>query len=264
MQLIARMLATVAGIILFSLCVFVVLASLQYNAILSNLTRERLVVLAETVRAPFQTVADLGVPIGTMRNADAVLERARASDEAIVAVYVLEPDGSVATSTTGRSALQIDPAVLERATASGTSANWHVETKDSFLVGANIAGATGIYAGAILVEYSKRDANTQTEAMEARLVLLAGAVFAVSVFLLLVVLRLVLSEHLRIFDGILASFDRFERRYWRGGAGTDDDIPDVAGLGVSTSEFRDLMEEAEERYQGLKRDTAHSNLGGPA
>ena len=83
MVLIGRILATIAAVNLFALAVFVMFATIQYNAILSDLTRDRLVVLADTVRRPFKSVAELGVPIGTVRNADAVLARVASSDEAI-------------------------------------------------------------------------------------------------------------------------------------------------------------------------------------
>ena len=45
------------------------------------------------------------------------------------------------------------------------------------------------------------------------LVLLAGVVLLVSVLALWAILRFALSEHLRIFSGILASYDAFERRF---------------------------------------------------
>jgi hypothetical protein len=262
MQLLGRMLATVAAIILLALFVFVGIATLQYNAILSDLTRERLMVLSDTVRAPFQSVADLGVPIGTMRNAEAVLERARASDEAIVAIHVMAADGSIARSTAAKPPEGAEAVSLRAAQKGSKSTNWHLETIDSFLVGTNIADATGKHAGAILIKYSKRDANTQLQAMVARLVLLAGAVFAVSLLLVLGVLRVVLSEHLRIFDGILASFDDFERRFWRGSGVESGRGMDVAGLGVSTFEFNNLMERSEAQYQRLKQDD-HSSETGP-
>lgn len=252
MQLLGRVLATVAAIVLFALAVFVGLATLQYNAIHSDLTRERLVVLSDTVRAPFQAVAELGVPIGTMRNAEAVLARARTSDDAIVAIHVMAPDGAITRSTETRPPPRAAPNILRVARAAGMSANWHLETAENFLVGANIADARGAAAGGILIEYSKRDANIQVQAMEARLVLLAATVFAVSVLVVLIMLRVVLAEHLRIFDGILASFDGFERHFWRGAGGENGPESEVSGLGVSTSEFRELMERSEAEYERLK------------
>jgi len=261
MQLVGRMLATITAILLFSLCVFIGLATLQYNAILSDLTRDRLVVLSNTVRTPFQAVADLGVPIGTMRNADAVLERARASDDSILAIHVFTPDGRIVRSTERRPPAQVEEEIAGIAREAGDAANWHVESAGVFVVGANIAGLTGSPAGAILIRYSKRDANTQVDAMEARLVLFAIAVLTGSLLILFGVLRVVLSEHVRIFDGILASFDTFERGFWRGSVRAPGANAGIEGLGVSTAEFADLMEQSEDQYEMLRRRSASPGEG---
>ncbi|MDA5093692.1 hypothetical protein O2N63_06285 [Aliiroseovarius sp. KMU-50] len=236
-----------------SLAVFVGLATLQYESILSNLTRERLVVLAESVRGPFQAVADLGVPISTVRNADAVLERARLSDEAISAILVFSSDGNVVRSTALNDQTMETGKGFAAALTAGKSGIWHVETPDNFLVGANIAGVTGEYLGSVVIAYSSYEAATQVQAMEARLVLFAIAVFACSVFVVWIILRIVLAEHLRIFEGILSTFDRFERKFWRGKGASETAHADVDGLGFDTADFRELIEESEEQYRRARR-----------
>lgn len=256
MVLIGRILGTVAAVNLFVLAVFVGLTTLQYNAILSGLTRERLVVLADTVRAPFQAVANLGVAIDSVRNAEAVLERARQSDDAIAAIHVISPAGEIVRSTALLPETQAGTEWLDNARAAGAGNTWHLETRDSFLVGANIAGSTGESAGSVLIEYSKRTSNIQVQAMEAQLVLLAGLVLAATIATGLIILRLVLAEHLRIFDGILTSFDGFERKFWRGDGPEQEQDVNVSGLGLDTAEFRDLLERSEAQYQRTKAGTA--------
>ena len=263
MQLVGRMLATITAIILFSLCVFIGLATLQYNSILSDLTRDRLIVLSNNVRTPFQAVADLGVPIGTMRNADAVLERARSSDESIIAIHVVSADGNIVRSTATQPPLQPEPVAVAAVQEAGESANWHIERANDFLVGANIADLSGASAGAILIVYSKREANTQVQAMEARLVLLAALVLIVSVLALMPILRIVLSEHLRIFEGILESYDGFERRFWRGTATSDAHQVKVEGLGFSTVEFASLIDQSEQEYETQRDKASLSDGTGP-
>jgi hypothetical protein len=249
MVLMVRLLATIAAVNLFTLAVFVGLATLQYNSILSGLIRERLVVLGETVRVPFQAVANLGVPIGTVRNADAVLERARQSDASIGFIHVLSASGEIVRSTSPTPGVRVDASILEAGRAASAGATWIIETDESFLAGANIVDATGSDAGIILIEYSKRDANIQIEAMEARLFLLAGVVLGATILIGLIILRIALSEHLRIFDGILASFDGFERKFWRGDLSVEEAETNVSGLGINTSDFIALLESSENRYQ---------------
>ncbi|MDW4551255.1 hypothetical protein R5H32_18005 [Defluviimonas sp. D31] len=253
MVLIVRLLATIAAVNLFTLAVFVGLATLQYNSILSGLIRERLVVLGETVRVPFQAVADLGVSIGTVRNADAVLERARMSDESIGFIHVISPSGEIVRSTSQAPETRVEASILEASRAAATGATWIKETHDSFLAGTNIVGATGSDAGIILIEYSKRDANVQIEAMEARLLLLAGSVLGATILTSLIILRIALSEHLRIFDGILSTFDGFERKFWRGDHSEGEAATAVSGLGINTSDFVALLESSENRYQQAKK-----------
>lgn len=142
--------------------------------------------------------------------------------------------------------------MLEAGDLAGVGATWHLETDDSFLVGANIADASGSKAGSVLIEYSKRESNIQVQAMEARLVLLAVAVLLATTLIGLVILRLVLSEHVRIFDGILSSFDRFERKFWRGIKTQTDPDPNIGGLGLNTSDFKKLMESSEHQYRRAK------------
>jgi hypothetical protein len=256
MVLIGRILGTIVALNLFVLAVFVGLATLQYNAILSNLTRERLVVLADTVRAPFQAVANLGVGIDTVRNADAVLERARQSDDAIAAIHVISPDGDIVRSTSLQPSVRAMDEWRSDLLNVGDGNTWHLETRDRFLVGARITGPGGEEAGGVLIEYSKRSSNILVQAMEARLVLLAGAILLVTTLLGLIILRLVLSEHLRIFGGILASFDEFERKFWRGEGSSEGPEVNVRGLGLDTSEFRGLLETSEDQYQREKRGPA--------
>lgn len=253
MILIGRTLAALAAVNALVLAVFVGLASLQFNAILSNLTRERLVVLAETVRAPFQAVADLGVAIGTVRNADAVLERARQSDDAIVAVHVISADGEIVRSTATSDGKRAESRWLSSARNAGARETWQVETRGRFLVGANIAGPAGGEAGSVLIEYSKHGATVQVQAMEAKLVLLAALVFAATVLAGFFVLRLSLAEHLRLFDGLLATFDGFEKRFWRGSGAVAEPETDASALGLDTASFRELLERSEDRYEAEKR-----------
>lgn len=258
MILIGRILATIAALNLFCLAVFVGLATLQYNSILSGLTRERLVVLADTVRGPFQAVADLGVPIGTVRNADAVLKRARLSDESILAIHVFDVNGKIVRSTMANPSSHAGPDILGIARDTENDGTWHLETNENFLVGANISGAANQYTGGVYIEYSRHDTSVRVQAMEARMVLLAGTVFAVSVLIFLIMLRIVLSEHLRIFDGVLSSFDRFERKFWRGTDRPEAKEAEITGLGFSTAEFGDLLEASEAQYQEMKTENVSS------
>ncbi|WP_413717952.1 hypothetical protein [Silicimonas sp. MF1-12-2] len=234
---------------LFALVVFVAMATIQYGAILSDLTRDRLLVLADTARRPFASVAELGIPIGTVRNADAVLARVASSDQAIVAIQVISPEGDVVRSTNMESSAVLSEAILDSIQAAAPGETWNLETSERFLVGANIEGASGSRAGTVLIEYSKEGANLRLKAMEAQLVILAALVLGGTFLVGYGPIRLALAEHLRIFKGLLASFDGFERGFWREEPTVGQSEDDVAGLGIRISEFRDLLDRSEMSYR---------------
>jgi hypothetical protein len=238
------------------------MATIQYSAILSDLTRDRLVVLADTARRPFKSVAELGIPIGTVRNADAVLARVASSDQAIVAIQVISPEGDVVRSSNMKDRAALAESVLEIVRAAAPSETWYLETPDEFLVGANIEGAAGAMAGSIVIEYSKEGANLRLKAMEAQLVILAGLVMGGTFLIGYGLIRLALSEHLRTFEGLLASFDRFERGFWREDSTHSEADKDVVGLGIHTSEFRDLLDKSERSYRQKRHEAAGSEAAG--
>lgn len=246
MALIWRVLVAVIAVNLVTLTVFVGLATLQYNAILSGLIRDRLVVLKEKIRDPFEAVADIGVPLSTVRNANAILERARLSDDSILGIYVIDSQKNVVQVAADQT-LPLDILLAGRPDDGGIS--WQAETSGSFVIGTVIRSSFGADAGSIVIEYSKREAKVQVLAMATLLVLLAGGVLVVSVIVGWLILRRVLAEHVRIFEGLLKSFDTFEMEFWRGlGKGA---VPDanVKGLGLDTAEFRELLETSEDCYR---------------
>jgi hypothetical protein len=247
---------------LFSLVIFVAMATIQYGAILSDLTRDRLLVLADTARRPFASVAELGIPIGTVRNADAVLARVASSDQAIVAIQVISPEGDVVRSTNMEDLASLSETILGSIRAAEPGETWHLETSERFLVGANIEGASGSRAGSVLIEYSKEGANLRLKAMEAQLVILAGLVLGGTFLIGYGLIRLALAEHLRIFNGLLASFDRFERGFWREEPIVGESEDDFVGLGIRISEFQGLLDRSEQSYRQKKHQPDREDAEG--
>ena len=255
MSLIWRVLATVVAVNMLTLTVFVVLASLQYSAIFSGLVKDRLLVLMETVSDPFQAVADIGVPLSSVRNAEALLERARLSDESITGIYVISHERELVHFAASH---PVDPGDVLDLRPEDAPPYWESETAESFLIGKAVQSAFGAEAGSIVLEYPKRDARISTQAMAARLSLLAAILVAVTTLVGWGAMRLVLRDHVRVFDGILRGFDRFERGFWRGRAAGGPAEPDIAGFGVSTTAFRDLLEASEKTYRDARQELEQS------
>src|SRR3546814_18120582 len=83
MALFWRIWAAVTLVNLAVLTIFVGLATLQFGNINSDLVGERLVVLADLTAAPFEAAAKIGLPLSTVRNADALLARARSEERRV-------------------------------------------------------------------------------------------------------------------------------------------------------------------------------------
>lgn len=123
-----------------------------------------------------------------------------------------------------------------------------METGDAFIVGANITSPTQKLSGGIVIVYSKSQARTQVLATAASLGLAAGLVLAGMLLIGWGVLRIALSEHVRVFGGILAAYDRFERQFWRSSMVNHEADSPVSGLGVSSSTFSSLLKQSESQY----------------
>ncbi|HEY9538025.1 MAG TPA: hypothetical protein VIS03_10590 [Kiloniellaceae bacterium] len=242
MALFWRIWAAVTLVNLAVLTIFVGLATLQFGNINSDLVGERLVVLADLTAAPFEAAAKIGLPLSTVRNADALLERARQTDGAILAIHVFDAAGRIVHSTAEPAPAAISAETLAVRRASEGVA-WHRETSEGFLSSIDIASRTGQSAGGILIVYPKAGSLIQVRAMAAELTLAAIAVLLISAAFSALLLRLGLQRQIKLFETFDAAIVDFERDTWRGAAGRpvvpaeDDDGGDLHGL-LATSERR--------------------------
>jgi hypothetical protein len=242
------------------LTLFVGLVTLQFDSINSGLVGERLAVLAGRTTAPFRAAAKIGLPLSTVRNADALLERARQTDDAILAIHVFDAAGRIVHSTDAPAPVSIDPeALAAREAAAG--APWHSETEGGFLSSIDIPARGGTTAGGILIVYPGGGNVTQVRAMAAELALAAIAVVLAAAGLSALLLRFGLGRQIRTFEAIDGAIADFERGAWRSAAAGSApvDPPDD-----ETAELRQLLDAAEARYRTVGRALATVAAGEPA
>lgn len=232
MALFWRIWAAVSLVNVLVLSVFLGLAALQFASINSTLVGERLAVLATRTVAPFAASVRLGLPISGVRNAPTLLERARQTDEDIVALHVFDAAGHIVHST----AKPAPAAISADATAARQSAKgapWHRESPDGFIGGVDVSMADGTSAGGILIVYPGRGNDTQVRSMITEL--LEGAFWALMVASVLgtLILRFSLRDSIEHFSAIDATYKDFEFSAWRRGAGREEPAPavDPAALG---------------------------------
>jgi len=242
MALFWRIWAAVTLVNLAVLTIFVGLATLQFGNINAGLVGERLAVLAGRTAAPFAAAAKIGLPLSTVRNADALLELARQSDDAIRAIHVFDAAGRIVHSTVKPVPAAIPPeAVAARAVMGGEP--WHRETASGFLSSIDIASRDGGSAGGILIVYPGGGNATRVRAMTAELGLDAIAVLLSTTAISALLMRLSLARHIRFFEAIDAAVVDFERGAWRSAAGRP-----VPPTEPHAHELRGLLQAAETRY----------------
>jgi hypothetical protein len=256
MSLFWRSWITVTALIATVLTVLAALSTVQFDAILSNFIQGRLSVLAQTAQAPFQSATDLGLPLSSVRNAQAILERARQTDFDILAVHLFDSVGTIIHSTDKEHPTSVRAEVLF-AQAESESATWHAETEHRFLSGVTILDPAGEKLGGVLVVYPKTGLDTAVGAMAAHLALYIIITLVVVSGTGIVILRLGLRRLIQVFTGIDATFATIERREWRRLAEGVDSAPQpVRGFGIDTGDLEQLLSAAEGRYIAAGKELA--------
>ena len=139
--------AVVQGVLSF-------LAILQFNALFSDLLRQRIAVIAQTTATSFRPIVNLGLPLSMMRNGNAIVARALEMDAEISAVHVFNPTGAI-VYTTSNPSLQSVPRDVLRTMQFSDNVKWSVETNDKLFSGFNVVGRDGKASGAVVVAYPK-------------------------------------------------------------------------------------------------------------
>ena len=248
MALFWRIWLAVTFVNLLVLTIFVGLATLQFGNINSDLVGERLAVLAERTAGPFKAAAKIGLPLSTVRNAEALLERARQTDGAILAIHVFDKNGRIVQSTDKQPPAKIPARAVAARTAAG-GASWHIESDETFLSSIDIVARDKTAVGGVLIVYPKNSSVTQIRAMGAELALATILILFASAVLSLFLLRLSIGKQIRLYDSIDSAVAKFEQKVWRSAAGR----PSLKGED-DVEELGHLLEAAEMSYQSAGRD----------
>ncbi len=181
----ALVIATVQGVL-------ATLSVLQHDAILSDLARQRLSVVAQTTAAAFKPIVDLGMPLSMMRHGNAVVARALKTDPQIRVVHVFNPSGIVVYSTAPAPRDPIDRGVMQ-AMRLADGVAWSVETTDGLNSGYTLVNPAGKVVGGVVVTYPKDRYQATSRAMWARTAQTAALIWVGFVALSYLVLRLFLA-----------------------------------------------------------------------
>jgi len=256
MALFWRIWLAVTFVNLAVLTIFIGLATLQFGNINSDLVGERLAVLAERTAGPFKAAARIGLPLSSVRNAEALLERARQTDGAILAIHVFDNQGHIVQSTEKPPPAEIPARALSARAASG-GAPWHIEADESFLSSIDIARDHKTVGG-VLIVYPKISSVTHIRAMAAELAFATIVILFAGAVLSLILLRLSIGRQVRLYDSIDSAVTNFERGAWRSAAGR----PSLSMEG-DAEDLGHLLETAEMSYQAAGRELAPDQKDSP-
>ncbi|MCA0043163.1 hypothetical protein [Celeribacter litoreus] len=223
------------------LVVFVVLAVLQFDQVRTGLEKERLTAVADRASEPLASAAMIGLDLASVRNLDSILERARQSDEAIMALHVLDRNGAIVKST-ARSTISLETPEIQRYfedAASGTS----FQESGTFRYLRTFTRPSGDIVGALLMEYSGETARTAVWAMAGRLATAALGFCVLSSIFSMLAVRFVFDREKRIDDVFLSADAASMQQMWRDET-THEDRP--------TGDVEALMSAAEAEYHRLR------------
>lgn len=198
----------------FAMLIFVSLSLLQFQNIQRTLLAERVAVLAMNTAEPFNSAAGIGLPLSSVRNAQALLERARQTDDAITSIHVLDPDGrilhQVGNEDVGAGLLLLP--------ADWQAGQVNLFERSRFLSFSPIAMSGGNAQATLVISLDASASVNRTWAMGAELATAAVAFLGVGVLLIGIALRLAFAPEIAAFEAIERDVEEFERDTWRGEA----------------------------------------------
>lgn len=237
MPIFRRLWLTASLTMTIAIMLFVGLTLLQFRNIQRTLLTERVAVLARNTAEPFEASLGLGLPLSSVRNAEALLERARQTDDMITSIHLVAPDGRVLRRI-GAEEANLTTLFPPGDWSSGAASRFE---GTRFLSLHPISGPAGGSPGAIVVSLDAGDSVIRLWAIGAELAAAAVVFLIVGTLVTGLVLRRVFAVEILAFDAVETDIDRFERDMWRGHS---------AGAKESGG-FHRLLTEARSQYLAL-------------
>ncbi|WP_207461225.1 hypothetical protein [Azospirillum sp. SYSU D00513] len=197
-----KIMTVVLMALVFVLSLVALLNFFKFQSSLQSLTERRLSVITADVRESLEAGLSLGLSLKHFENAPAILERARALDEGIAALYVFAADGRILHSTDRASAGKLVDRDWMSAQREAHQGLWHYRTSGLLVLGHRLDSSFAAGVGGLALVYP-------TDALLARVNLMRGDLMAAAALTLLgfstlaAAPAILASRHLeRIFAGI--------------------------------------------------------------
>ncbi|KUM24499.1 hypothetical protein AU467_29920 [Mesorhizobium loti] len=232
------------------------LSVLQHNAVLSDLLRQRISVIAQMTATSFKPIIDLGLPISMIRGGDAIVARALEIDDHVKAVHAINPSGIIVYTTNAPRPKTVPHEVLQAMQLS-KDVKWSTETAEQIYSGFNVVGQDGAVSGAVVVAYPKDRLEAASQRMVSKVVRTALLIWVAFSALSYLLLRLLLGTPQRR----LARMERVARGEPAAESGTDGNLrrngPGAFWRDLFDSQIRQLdanLSDARRQYDKVSRE----------
>lgn len=184
---------------------------MKFQNILSNVVSSRLQVVVATAGKSISSATAIGLKLADVNDVPVLLARAKALDDEIERISVVDTGGRILFSTdegTIGTAVADETARVARA---ATQAAWSRES-DSFLItGMNLRNAVDQPLGGIVLTYSKTGYNAVIDEMFGKLIAGSVVVFLLFGLLMMMFARIGCREISNVFGFVSAQMDEQRR-----------------------------------------------------
>jgi len=219
----------------------------KFQTTLATLIQNRLTVISITMGESIESAIDLGLGLGEMRTAEAVISRAKRNDPGIASIQIFDNNGQILYSTQKRMAgIHVPPYVLQALEESDGQA-WRLDRGNSFVNGVSLLNSFDKMIGGIVLTYSKDAYNTKVAALTKSLTRKSILIFVGFAILALIGIKLGFRGLGRYADSIESSYERVQED------GDNGCTIDVAGLPAAASaEAMIRMDDCDEKLRTIK------------
>jgi hypothetical protein len=147
-------------VLLIVMGLILMMSYFKFQTTLATLIQNRLTVISITMGESIESAIDLGLGLGEIRTAEAVIARVKRNDPGIAFIHIFDNNGQILYSTQkGRAGIKVPPYVLQ-ALEESDGQSWRLDRGDSFVNGFSLLNSFDQMVGGVVLTYSKDAYNT--------------------------------------------------------------------------------------------------------
>jgi hypothetical protein len=197
-------------VLLIVMGLILMMSYFKFQTTLATLIQNRLTVISITMGESIESAIDLGLGLGEIRTAEAVIARAKRNDPGIAFIHIFDNIGQILYSTQkGRAGIKVPPYVLQ-ALQESDGQSWRLDRGDSFVNGFSLLNSFDQMVGGVALTYSKDAYNTKVAALANSLIRKSLLIFVGFAILAFIGTKLGFRGLSRYADSIESSYERIQ------------------------------------------------------